>query len=448
MRKILLSAAVVSTAMAFAANPPQTGFNLIGFNGETSASDANALTYQPGTIEDEEEGLYRFINEAFVVENCAAGFKAVGAEGLSLGFDEANEFGFSNMVNQFSTMAPLADGGPAVNCELPAGTYKVILASFNEDPAEPITWTIMFQNVGGDDADLNYYLIGFDGNDEKSQDNMFIKETSEDGDIYTYPKFYVGECENGFYVANSQNDTLLGLDANFAAFAPAVTDDSPMAFLAADGEAVPCSLTPGYYQVMFASTGVSNMVSFIRCIDQTPADECEYYLLGFNGIDEPAESVKFTRTVETFEYEDEDSGEPLSEELISYKLDNYDIASCANGFTVSTEDGYFSFGLNTMFAAILGDTVTEESPLGFLGIYGEPVKFAMPAGKYNITFSLTGTSGMISFLPAEENAVETIESTEDIPAIYYDLQGRRVNNPSKGIYIIVKGTKAEKVVVK
>ena len=36
----------------------------------------------------------------------------------------------------------------------------------------------------------------------------------------------------------------------------------------------------------------------------------------------------------------------------------------------------------------------------------------------------------------------------DAPAEYYNLQGMKVNNPEKGIYIVRQGRKASKVVLK
>lgn len=42
-------------------------------------------------------------------------------------------------------------------------------------------------------------------------------------------------------------------------------------------------------------------------------------------------------------------------------------------------------------------------------------------------------------------AVKGVELDSDAPATYYNLQGVRVNNPEKGIYIVVKGGKSHKV---
>lgn len=64
------------------------------------------------------------------------------------------------------------------------------------------------------------------------------------------------------------------------------------------------------------------------------------------------------------------------------------------------------------------------------------VKISIPAATYEITF-LQGSNA--------ESAVDSI--TINSVAKYYDLSGRRVVNPDKGVYIKVNGSKAEKVVL-
>lgn len=440
MRKLLLTVAVAS-AFSVMAEPPQTSFYLSGFNGIATATEANTLTYVPGDADDEEEGINRYICDDFVIENCPGGFYAVGAEGMKLGFDANNEFFTTNMVNDMSNMVGMADGGPAVNCELSPGHYKVILATMFAEDEVSYTWNIMFQSLGGDE-NVSYYLLGFNGDDEPSQANMLLKEeTEEEGETiitYKYPKFYVESCENGFYIADS-NSVKLGLDPTFEAMAPAVTDESPMAFLAADGKAVPCSLTPGYYEVTLAPAGTTYMISFIKCENQTPVNESEYYLLGFDGITSASDAVKFKREVNSYE----DEGETI--ESISYVIEKIHLTSCPDGFTVATADGGFSFGLNADFAAILGDTVTETTPIDFLSLYGSPLKWELPENDYTVTFNCDGTMGSVSFEVYDPAAVDGVEiDAEDVP-VYYNLQGVRVDNPSKGVFIRKCGGKVEKI---
>lgn len=54
--------------------------------------------------------------------------------------------------------------------------------------------------------------------------------------------------------------------------------------------------------------------------------------------------------------------------------------------------------------------------------------------------------GLVIYMP-EENAVEEIEVDDNTPAVYYNIQGVKVNNPTNGLYIKVQGNKATKVVL-
>ena len=54
--------------------------------------------------------------------------------------------------------------------------------------------------------------------------------------------------------------------------------------------------------------------------------------------------------------------------------------------------------------------------------------------------------GLVIYMP-EENAVEEIEVDDNTPAVYYNIQGVKVNNPSNGLFIKVQGNKATKVVL-
>lgn len=57
----------------------------------------------------------------------------------------------------------------------------------------------------------------------------------------------------------------------------------------------------------------------------------------------------------------------------------------------------------------------------------------------NSEFSVT-----IVFSPNRNAAVEGIESDSNVAPVYYDLQGRRVEAPAKGLYIVKKGNKVSK----
>ena len=174
------------------------------------------------------------------------------------------------------------------------------------------------------------------------------------------------------------------------------------------------------------------MIAFQYCEDRTAADASTYYLLGFNGVTTADDSMKFTRIVT--ESEDEETGEMV--EAYEYVIDKLHISSCPEGFTVGTADGGFSYGVSFEFATMLGDAVTSNNPTGILGIYGEPYGFELPEGDYTVSFFCNGDTGMVSFLPYEDSGVDSIvgEGSEGSP-VYYNLQGVRIANPGKGVFI-------------
>ncbi len=46
------------------------------------------------------------------------------------------------------------------------------------------------------------------------------------------------------------------------------------------------------------------------------------------------------------------------------------------------------------------------------------------------------------------SGVADIEAAEDVPAVYYNLQGVRVANPANGLFLEVRGNQVRKVAVK
>ena len=70
-------------------------------------------------------------------------------------------------------------------------------------------------------------------------------------------------------------------------------------------------------------------------------------------------------------------------------------------------------------------------------------------GTYDVeaTFSEDGTTALIVFTAAGEGGVDGVDVDENAPVYYYNMQGVRVDNPTSGVYVKVRGEKAEKVLV-
>lgn len=450
MKKFLLSVTAMAIPALMSAAAPEGALYLLGLNGVDTPDESLALAFDENRTEDDiDEGVYRWNNPEIALTQAGNFNVATADKSLVLGYDPDNFMGAPNDLSSTSTMMYLCKDGQPINCTLNPGNYSVSVILFEADPEDPESadsWIIQMKSLDAEEETGSYYLLGFGGDDEEADaSNKFVKSVEViDGETvisYTIPKFKVGACPGGFTVYDKDNDVTLGGDS-----AP-VTDENPMAMLSENAAPVPCALTEGYYTVNFFSQAGFAMISFLLCEDQTPVDESEYYLVGFNGIDKPEDSVKFVRTVETEEYEED--GEKYSSTVISYSLDNFNIDSCENGFTVTTASGDFYFGLDPAFAPVLGTSVTAG--FGFLGIYGAPVGFEMEKGVYNVKFNInTAGSAMISFMAPEDDpgSVEDIEGAVSSRPQYFNLQGVRVENPSKGIFIKVQDGKSSKVVIR
>lgn len=69
--------------------------------------------------------------------------------------------------------------------------------------------------------------------------------------------------------------------------------------------------------------------------------------------------------------------------------------------------------------------------------------------KAEFTMKITGEDQVmnLTFFVGQKGVsagVEGIEADSNAPAVYYDLQGRRIDNPSNGLFIVKKGSKVSK----
>ncbi|MDE6295077.1 MAG: hypothetical protein K2M03_03345, partial [Muribaculaceae bacterium] len=117
------------------------------------------------------------------------------------------------------------------------------------------------------------------------------------------------------------------------------------------------------------------------------------------------------------------------------------------------ESGEFKIS-STGWAKQFGNNLPDESEekieitpnqlstvLGQVGGEGGACPFTLEAGSYDITFNIYDQ--LVTFAPAG-SGVATI-ATDDVEAVYYNLQGVKVANPTNGIFVKVAGKKAVKV---
>ncbi|MDE6380742.1 MAG: hypothetical protein K2L11_09735 [Muribaculaceae bacterium] len=449
-KNLLLISGILCSAVSLQAAAPEGNLYILGLNGDTTPSEANLLVLGERDEDDIDEGIWRWSLPEVNLTAAEGTVTVSDGASFSLGFDEDNQFGFTNDLTSSQSMIYMAQDGPAIKYNLSEGSYQVMVALFEDVEGDMggDTWILQIKSLNSEEPTEQLYLLGFNDYTEPSAACCFQKiEYTEDGEtyfIYSLPRYFVSECEEGFTVYNAGQDVTLGQDETFASMGD-VTDENPMAFLGADGAPVKCSLKEGYYDVNLTMAGAMTMISFMICEDQTPQDELAYYLVGVNGIQTPDEAYKFDRQEITEEYEDEDTGETESYTSLIYVLKDVEIKEAAE-LTVAAQDNVYVFGYNPDLSAFLPNDFSNTMPFSSLAVGGEALKCSLEAGKYNFNFSISNVNtGMLAATPVEDDAVDSITAISGTP-VYYNLQGARVANPENGIFIKVQDGKTTKVI--
>lgn len=108
-----------------------------------------------------------------------------------------------------------------------------------------------------------------------------------------------------------------------------------------------------------------------------------------------------------------------------------------------------------------GSDITDNDAKNFTGMVGD-VELnlrnhykleSVEAGTYDITMVVNIYNDMpslyvIKFEKSSSSGIDEIEAADNAGAVYYNLQGVRVDNPENGLYIRVSGNKVTKVLVK
>lgn len=127
--------------------------------------------------------------------------------------------------------------------------------------------------------------------------------------------------------------------------------------------------------------------------------------------------------------------EVLTEYDSNYKNVTFNIADVANGIEVVQA-----------YRAKWGEGVTAPSDnnpeIGATVIISGNLKV------YNDTKEFDAGNLIVSYVAPSTSGIEEIEAADNADAVYYNLNGVRVDNPENGLYIRVSGNKATKVLVK
>lgn len=186
------------------------------------------------------------------------------------------------------------------------------------------------------------------------------------------------------------------------------------------------SIAPGTYNLTFDAAAYTLTVTGEGSDDPTPDPVATYYMIGdFNGWALADAACKFTQS-ETNKAE--------------YILDYVGTLN-TKGFKIN--DGTWSndnvnFGSN-------GAVMQIGVPYSF-GIGGSTTDIVLAADVVNPHVVLNSTAKTLTITTS--SAVEGVEVEENVAPVYYNLQGVRVDAPANGLYIVVRGNKVAKELVK
>lgn len=100
-------------------------------------------------------------------------------------------------------------------------------------------------------------------------------------------------------------------------------------------------------------------------------------------------------------------------------------------------------GAQSEWISAAADTAIEGA--GSFPCQVEGTNFSIAAGTYDFSFD---AAAMTLDVALSSSAVEGIEVEENVAPVYYNLQGVRVDAPANGLYIVVRGDKVAKEIVK
>lgn len=127
-------------------------------------------------------------------------------------------------------------------------------------------------------------------------------------------------------------------------------------------------------------------------------------------------------------------------------------------FVISVEDGYVITKITATLYSLEGNNITwtfdgterfTSSTSGTKVVYNCNSDIVRLTNNWTTVKATKFANFVITVTKDETTAVKGIESENaNAPVIFYDLQGRKVSNPSNGIFIRQQGNKINKVVVK
>lgn len=135
-----------------------------------------------------------------------------------------------------------------------------------------------------------------------------------------------------------------------------------------------------------------------------------------------------------------------------YTLTGVTISGSSDGssngwFGITTDSGTDWTAIN---ANRIGPATANEDPTTMeysKAVVGNELSWEVPGGIYDIFFDAGNMELSVKVTNGDSNSIGSI-GAEDGEIIYYDLRGVRIKTPQKGIYLMVRNGKTQKILVK
>lgn len=233
---------------------------------------------------------------------------------------------------------------------------------------------------------------------------------------------YIDGTENGWYASTTA--VTISATGSFD-----VTDQGPTDFV----------ITAGVYDIAFDANAMKLNVTKTGGDDPEPTPElpATLYILGNICDWIPANGVECDSAVDGVYTWNEANLVAAAESEYSY----FSFATAIGADWDADVNSSHRYGATSENAELVTEAPIELFPVG-----GNATAYSwkVKAGTYKVVANLNDMKVTIS----GTNSVEAIDVEENAAPVYYNLQGVRVDAPANGLYIVVRGNKVAKEIVK
>lgn len=401
-KSLLFAAALVATSSAFA-DYYVIGSNVNGSEWSLAQNDAKMTQTQAGVYEWEGDVL----GSAFKIndgtwDNAAANF---GGDGTICVLGQA----YSYITGDGSQDIKFENDG---NVENP----KVVLNTNNQTIT--VTGTLV-EKPAIDPSEVTFYMIGSNVNGHEwalAQEDC--KFESLGNGMFRWEGEVLG---TGFKI---NDGTWSNPQFNIGAANPPadIYMNTPYKYFA-DGSSGNIAFF-GFTELKNPVVELNYNDGTITLVGGDPAGEANWYIMGID---------------ENYNFDESTILAPSNGSTYEREIE---IAGGAGGFKISDDGWAHQFGTNYPEEVFI-DPDNMMVDLEVVGGEGGKIPYELEEGVYVVIFDLDELT--VKFV-AFDAAVDTI-GVENGEAVYYNLQGVKVANPDKGIYVKVVNGKATKVVL-